>query len=169
MVQGFAVIKSSNGQLLSVSKINQHDTTYTQAQLKSDLRNYVVHRLSYAARNKTDIALWQRYMNWHSSDKVYHAFVVSQQSKKSLMNTLGFSGTAYATVSSISFVGGNEDKPTNALVDVTQTVINGTGEVSTHSLRLTLAWQYTGTPQDEVIALNNWSGFEVTHYDISSL
>lgn len=170
VVQGFLVVQNSEGQLLSVAKIAQHSSVYTKAQLRSDLANYVVARMSYTAKNKHDMQRWQRYMNWHSSDDVYNAFIRTQSSDRGFLNTLGWSGTAKAHVIAISFVGKTKKgNPSAALVDVAQTVVDKVGQSVTHHYRVTMAWLYTGTPQDATIALNNWSGFEVTNYDVTVL
>ena len=168
VVRGFAVMMSSDKTVMSVLPIDNEAMPMNEAQLKSDLTQYVETRESFHMQEQDDLKLWLQYVNWHSTNAVLHTFEQDQNSKDGFPTVIGTHGDRIARVSAISFERDANGKPILALVDFSVTGNNEQGAVLSGNYRATITWHYAGTPRDEAIALNNWAGFEVTRFEVSN-
>jgi type IV secretory pathway component VirB8 len=168
IVKGFAVLLSSDKQIMTVMPIDELKTPVNEAQIKSDVTQYVETRESFHLSQTDDLKLWLQYVNWHSTNQVYETFSHEQNDKTGFATIVGLHGDRIATVNAVSFQRDSDNKPVLALVDFTVTGKTNDGQLLNAHYRATVSWRYVGVPHDETIALNNWAGFEVTRYEVSS-
>lgn len=146
----------------------------TEAQVQADLVRYIIGRESYMAAD-----LNQRYKQTillsDSTVGKQYANEQANSNKKSPVNVLGHEGRRTVKIEDIVFLdkAGLEeirhfDKASQNLakVDFTTITHDANNQAKTEYWVATISWKYTGLPNNQQDAWDNWNGFQVTSYRV---
>lgn len=157
--------------------VTQPKTPYvpeTEAQTQADIVRYITSRESYTSADINQRFHLVMLLSNSNVGKNY-ADIQSNGNKKAPINTLGREGLRTVTIEDIVFIdkaGIEELRRFNgrtenlAKVDFTTTTTNSDGVKTNESWVATIGWVYTGMPQNQQDAWDNWNGFKVTTYRV---
>ncbi len=159
---------------VSVQPMAQRAAPTLQAQVESDLVQYVINRESYDASSydeqyslinlMSDAEVARQYRNGQSTSNIH-----------SPINILGNQGSRTVHVDSVVFLDSTKQnigklKPQQTHHNVAQVNFTVTDHVKSSSIQKTkaytalLSWAYRGTPSDPNDRWRDWNGFTVTRF-----
>lgn len=157
-----------------VEKPKSPYTPTNESQVNADIVRYITLRESYSA---ADINQRFDLVKILSANDVIHQYSIEQANDNphAPINILGTPGIRKVTIEDIVFIdqqGTQEEREfpvaahNLAKVDFTTTTLSKNGSSKDESWVATVAWVYTGLPESQADAWENWSGFTVSTYRV---